>query len=207
MIAWRFIAFAFCWLQLTSVTASAAQLPVILVVGDSLSAEYGLRRDSGWVALLDQRLREKNKKYLLQNASVSGDTTSGGLSRLPAALAAQQPAIVIIELGSNDALRGLALSMTKNNLDAMIQLSQQAGAQVLLLGMQIPPNYGRRYTEQFRLSFHQLAADRQTKLVPFLLEGIAQDPSLFQADGIHPNETAQNTIANNVWAELQPMLD
>ncbi len=188
-------------------TAPATQLPVILVVGDSLSAEYGLRRDAGWVALVDRRLRETGQNYHIQNASISGDTTSGGLSRLPAALAQQQPAIVIIELGSNDALRGLALNMTQNNLEAMTKLSQQAGAKVLLLGMQIPPNYGPRYTEQFRLSFAHVAADRKANLVPFLLEGIAQDPSLFQADGIHPNEAAQAAIANNVWAELQPMLD
>lgn len=177
------------------------------MVGDSLSAEYGLRRNSGWVALLGQRLRDAGQKYQIHNASISGDTTSGGLSRLPAALAQQQPAIVIIELGSNDALRGLALTMTKNNLDTMTALSQQAGAQVLLLGMQIPPNYGPRYTEQFRLSFAQVATDRHAKLVPFLLEGVAQDPDLFQADGIHPNETAQAAIANNVWAELQTMLN
>lgn len=177
------------------------------MVGDSLSAEYGLRRDSGWVALLDQRLRETGKNYQIHNASISGDTTSGGLSRLPATLAQQHPAIVIIELGSNDALRGLALDMTKQNLDTMTKLSQEAGAQVLLLGMQIPPNYGPRYTEQFRQNFLRVATRRNAKLVPFLLEGIAQDPSLFQADAIHPNETAQAAIADNVWAVLQHMLN
>lgn len=178
----------------------------ILVVGDSLSAEYGLARGSGWVAVLETRMQADAPGYRFQNASISGDTTSGGLSRLPQALAQYKPRVVILELGANDALRGLSLQMTRDNLTRMIQLSQQAGAQVVLVGMQIPPNYGKRYTEEFRNLFHDLARDHKTALVPFLLEGMATDRSLFQADGIHPNEAAQPTLADNVEQVLRPLL-
>jgi len=178
----------------------------ILVVGDSLSAEYGLRRDSGWVALLARRLAEEKTGYQIHNASISGDTTSGGLSRLPDALAHYRPEIVIIELGSNDALRGLPLTMTEDNLSAMVAMAQKANASVLLLGMQIPPNYGRQYTERFHGLFASVASKHEVALVPFFLEGIATDKTMFQSDGIHPNENAQAILEKNVWAHLAPIL-
>lgn len=178
----------------------------ILVIGDSLSAEYGLRRNSGWVALIEKRLHEHKQPYQVQNSSISGDTTSGGLSRLPEALQDYQPDIVIIELGANDALRGLSLAMTEKNLSEMITLAQQADASVLLLGMQIPPNYGRAYTRKFQDLFPLLAERHNTQLTPFLLEGIAADRDRFQPDGIHPNEAAQEVLADNVWKQLEPML-
>lgn len=180
--------------------------PTILVIGDSLSAEYGLRRNSGWVSLIEQRLRNQELAHQIHNSSISGDTTSGGLSRLPAALEQYQPDIVIIELGANDALRGLSLSMTEKNLSEMIELAQQADARVLLLGMQIPPNYGRAYTQQFQGLYPLLAERHNTQLTPFLLDGIAADREQFQSDGIHPNEAAQEVLANNVWQQLEPML-
>lgn len=217
MIVWRFIALVLCSVQFATVAAqdstiapptplANANLPVILVVGDSLSAEYGLERDSGWVKLLQQQLDQEGYQYRVQNASISGDTSSGGLSRLPIALNQHQPALVIIELGGNDALRGLALSMTENNLDSMVQLSLDSKAQVLLLGMQIPPNYGPKYAEQFRQLFVNLAAKHSVGLVPFFLAEIATDRQWFQADGIHPNEAAQAALANTVWVELKPLL-
>ncbi|NYT57643.1 arylesterase [Alcaligenaceae bacterium] len=180
--------------------------PTILVIGDSLSAEYGLRRDSGWVSLIEKRLHDQKFSHHIQNSSISGDTTSGGLSRFPAALKEYQPDIVIIELGANDALRGLSLAMTEKNLSEMIALAQQADARVLLLGMQIPPNYGRAYTQQFQGLYPLLAERHNTQLTPFLLEGIAADRERFQPDGIHPNEAAQEVLADNVWQQLEPML-
>lgn len=187
-------------------TTAEPAAQTILVVGDSLSAEYGLRRGSGWVELLNQRLATQKTGYQMRNASISGDTTSGGLTRLPAALAAHRPAIVILELGANDALRGLSLDMTRSNLARMIELSQQAQARVLLVGMQIPPNYGPRYTEQFTALFQDLAREHEVGLVPFLLEGIALNRGQFQADGIHPHEDAQPQLADTVWSQLEPML-
>jgi len=178
----------------------------ILVIGDSLSAEYGIRRDSGWVRIIQQRLQQEAPGYTMRNASISGDTTSGGLSRMPAALERYNPAIVVIELGSNDALRGLPLDMTRGNLARMIALAKDAGARVVLAGMQIPPNYGRPYSEQFRTLFVDLAKEHETGFVPFLLEGVALDRTLFQDDGMHPNEAAQPLIADNVWAVLGPMV-
>lgn len=185
---------------------AAGQDPAILVIGDSLSAEYGLQRDTGWVALLSKRLAEEQTGYQIRNSSISGDTTSGGLSRLPAALETYRPDIVVIELGSNDALRGLSLDMTQDNLSKMAAMAQQSNARVLLLGMQIPPNYGRQYTERFQQIFASVAKKNGTSLVPFLLDGIATDRDMFQADGIHPNEQAQSVLAENVWEKLQPML-
>jgi len=189
-----------------AVTMAAGQDPAILVIGDSLSAEYGLQRDTGWVSLLSKRLAEEQTGYQVRNASISGDTTSGGLSRLPAALETYRPDIVVIELGSNDALRGLSLDMTQDNLSKMAAMAQQSSARVLLLGMQIPPNYGRQYTERFQQVFASVAKKNGTELVPFLLDGIATDRNMFQADGIHPNEQAQSVLAENVWKKLQPML-
>ncbi|ARP82122.1 arylesterase [Bordetella genomosp. 8] len=177
----------------------------ILVVGDSLSAEYGIARGTGWVPLLGRRLAQEYPGWSVANASISGDTTSGGLTRLPALLK-QRPAIVILELGSNDALRGLPLAMTEQNLTAMARQASQAGAKVLLVGMQIPPNYGRAYADQFRELFVKVAAAENAGLVPFLMDGIATDREMFQPDGIHPNEQGQPRLLENVWGGLEPML-
>lgn len=196
-----------CFISLIGTTHAESQKHNnILVVGDSLSAEYGIGRDTGWVQIINRRLQHENRHYEMRNASISGDTTSGGLSRLPAALRQHTPAIVIIELGSNDALRGLSLDMTHKNLNSMVELAQKAGAQVLLVGMHIPANYGRSYTERFHKLFKEVAHERNVALVPFLLEGIALDKTKFLDDGMHPNEAAQPTIADNVWTHLQPML-
>jgi acyl-CoA thioesterase-1 len=178
----------------------------ILVLGDSISAEYGLPRDSGWVALLRQRCQQNKIEVNIVNASVSGDTSSGGKSRLPAALQAHQPAIVIIELGGNDGLRGTKLQETEANFRAMIRAAMAAKAKVLLLGMRLPPNYGKRYTDQFFALYGQLAEQEKTALVPFLLQGMAEKPELFQADRIHPNLQAQSILLDNVWPVLAPML-
>jgi acyl-CoA thioesterase-1 len=183
--------------------------PVVLVVGDSLSAEYGLLRGSGWVALLEQRLAREKVYAAVVNASVSGDTTAGGRSRLPALLKQHAPAVVVIELGANDALRGLPLDMTERNLVAMGEAVRSAGAQVLLLGMRLPPNYGRAYGEDFAARYQRAAQQVGARLVPFFLKGVAdaEDPTaLFQADRIHPREAAQPMLLDNVWPVLRPML-
>ncbi len=185
---------------------AANQAPVVLVLGDSLSAEYGIKRGSGWVKLLSERLEQKKIHWQVVNASVSGETTSGGHSRLPALLQQYQPRIVIIELGANDGLRGLALNATRQNLVSMIQAAQQSKARVLLVGMQLPPNFGAQYTRDFSTLFGQLSRERKTALVPFLLEGIAADLSYFQDDRIHPNEKAQVRLLDNVWVGLLPLL-
>ncbi|MFT3717402.1 MAG: arylesterase [Pseudorhodoferax sp.] len=181
----------------------------ILVVGDSLSAEYGLRRGSGWVALLAQRLAAQKIPAEVRNASISGDTTSGGRARLAALLADFQPTLVVLELGGNDALRGLPLKNTADNLAAMTQAAQQAGARVLIVGMQMPPNYGAAYGRQFADLFAEVARTHKAGLVPFLLEGVADGPdaaALFQADRIHPREEAQAAMLDNVWPELRKLL-
>jgi acyl-CoA thioesterase-1 len=186
-----------------------ATKPVILVVGDSLSAEYGLERGKGWVALLDQRLVQDKLPATVVNASISGDTTSGGRSRVPALLKQHQPTIVIIELGGNDALRGLPLSSTRDNLLAMTRAAKAAGAKVLVVGMQVPPNYGRQYGDDFAALFASVAKAEDTALVPFLLKDVADAPnyeSLFQADRIHPKEQAHPTMLANVWVGLKPLL-
>jgi len=179
----------------------------MLVIGDSLAAEYGIERGSGWVEHLNRKLDEISAGYRVRNASISGDTTSGGLTRLPDALEKHQPSIVIIELGSNDALRGLSLDMTRENLTQMITLVKQANAQTLLIGMRIPPNYGPTYTKAFYNLFQELAEKHQTALVPFLLEDIATNRNYFQDDGIHPNESAQAILAEHVWTYLKPLLN
>lgn len=175
-----------------------------------MSAEYGLPRGSGWVTLLGQRLAQHSPPASLVNASVSGDTSSGGRSRLPALLKQHQPTHVILELGGNDALRGLPLEMTRSNLQAMTQAAKASGAKVLLVGMQVPPNYGRRYGEDFAGLFEKVASAEQIPVVPFLLKGIAETPQtateLFQADRIHPNEKAQPQMLANVWPVLKSML-
>ena len=187
--------------------AAPAEAPVILVFGDSISAGYGLARvEQGWVALLQTRLREQEYGYQVVNASVSGETTAGGLARLPRALMLHQPKIVILELGGNDGLRALPIAQMRANLVRMIDLSTAAGAQVLLLGMRIPPNYGPDYTEQFRLCYTEVARDKKLPLVPFLLNGIALTPNLMQADGIHPDELGQPLLMANIWPSLKPLL-
>jgi len=188
---------------------AAGDPAVVLVVGDSLSAEYGLPRGSGWVALLAQRLAGAGIAAQVVNASISGDTTAGGRARLAPLLARHKPSIVVIELGGNDALRGLPLKNTEDNLRAMTRAAKAAGAQVLLVGMQVPPNYGRRYGEDFAGLFARVAADEKTGLVPFLLAGVADGPDaarLFQADRIHPTAEAHPRMLDNVWRVLAPML-
>jgi acyl-CoA thioesterase-1 len=187
--------------------AAPAEAPVILVFGDSISAGYGLARvEQGWVALLQTRLREQEYGYQVVNASVSGETTAGGLARLPRALMLHQPKIVILELGGNDGLRALPIAQMRANLVRMVDLSTAAGAQVLLLGMRIPPNYGPDYTEQFRLCYTDVARDKKLPLLPFLLNGIALTPNLMQADGIHPDELGQPILLANIWPALKPLL-
>jgi len=189
--------------------AAAARAPVVLVVGDSMSAEYGLKRGAGWVALLEQRLGREKIPARVVNASISGDTSSGGRSRLPALLEQHQPSHVVIELGGNDALRGLPLAMTEDNLSHMTQAAQQAGARVLLVGMQVPPNYGPDYTQRFGGMFEKVAKRHKAALVPFLLKGVADGPDttkMFQADRIHPLAEAQPRMLENVWPQLKKLL-
>jgi len=182
---------------------------VVLVVGDSMSAEYGLARGTGWVALLEKQLGQEKIAASVVNASVSGDTTSGGRSRLPALLAQHRPTHVVIELGGNDALRGLPLNNTQDNLVQMTRAAQKAGAKVLLVGMQVPPNYGSDYAQRFANTFATVATSEKVALVPFLLKGVANgaDASkLFQSDRIHPKAEAQPTMLANVWPELRKLL-
>ena len=189
--------------------SQAASPAPILVLGDSISAEYGLARGTGWVALLERKLGAEKINRPVINASISGDTTSGGRSRLPALLAQHQPGVVIIELGGNDALRGLPLSMTTDNLGWMTQAAQKAGAKVLLLGMQVPPNYGTDYGRRFAGMFTSVAHAHQAAVVPFLLKGVADGADalkLFQPDRIHPVQAAHPTLLNNVWPELKKLL-
>ncbi len=182
---------------------------MILVVGDSLSAEYGLKRGTGWVPLLERRLASEKIAARVVNASISGDTTSGGRSRLPALLQQHKPTHVVLELGANDALRGLPLAMTDQNLSAMAELARKAGARVLVVGMQVPPNYGSDYAKRFSGLFEKVAKQHQAGLVPFLLAGIADAPDAlrwFQSDRIHPKEEAQPRMLDNVWPELKKLL-
>jgi acyl-CoA thioesterase I len=185
------------------------QPAVILVVGDSLSAEYGLARGTGWVALLEKKLATEKIQAKVVNASISGDTTSGGRSRLPALLAQHKPSHVIIEMGGNDALRGLPMAMTADNLSTMTDAAQKAGAKVLLIGMQLPPNFGADYSKQFADTFEKVATAKKAGLVPFFLKGIADVPDsikMFQADRIHPIAAAHPTMLANVWPELKKLL-
>jgi acyl-CoA thioesterase-1 len=178
----------------------------ILVLGDSLSAALGIRPEQGWVALLAQRLQAQGYGYQIVNASVSGETTSGGLERLPRALQLHQPGTVILELGANDGLRGLPVDETRENLAHMVRLSQTAGARVLLVGMRIPPNYGPRYTEAFARMFPELANQYHLPLVPFLLEKVALDPTRMQQDGMHPNARGEPPVLDTLWPYLKPLL-
>ena len=187
-------------------TTERAPKPSILVFGDSLSAAYGIAQARGWVALLGERLNRERADYSVVNASISGETTAGGRARLESALARHRPALVVLELGANDGLRGLPIEAMKANLSAMIRASQAAGARVLLVGMKLPPNYGPDYTAEFESAFAELANRHKTALVPFLLEGFAEKPGLFQADRIHPTEAAQPLMLDRVWKALRPLL-
>ena len=187
-------------------SALAAQDRTILVFGDSLSAAYGLRPEQGWVALLEKRLQAQAYGYQVVNASISGETTSGGLARLPRALSTHRPAIVILELGANDGLRGLPISVTRDNLTKLVQLATVSGARVLLLGIRLPPNYGPRYGSEFAGMYGQVAEQQHLPLVPFLLEKVALSPELMQADGLHPSAPGEPPVLETVWPFLEPML-
>jgi len=210
----RRVALAHCSLLALGLLAggplgAAAAARKILVLGDSLSAEYGLPRGTGWVALLEQRLAKEKIAASVVNASISGDTTSGGRSRLPALLKSHQPSHVVIELGGNDALRGLPLTMTRDNLQAMARDARAAGAKVMLVGMQVPPNYGTRYAQDFIALFPGVAKEQGAALVPFLLAGIADSPQadkLFQPDRIHPSAEAHPKMLDNVWVVMKGWL-
>ncbi len=185
-----------------SPSAGSSPQPKILIFGDSLSAAYGIGEDEGWVTLLAERLAQEDSELEVVNGSVSGETTTGGRARLPSLLERYNPAFVLIELGGNDGLRGLPLSLMRENLTDMIQLSQTSGATVLIAGMQIPPNYGPRYTEPFFAQYAELAEEFDLYLIPFLIDGIPQQPELMQADGIHPKAEAQSMILDNFWPVL-----
>lgn len=202
LIANKFITGLFCLLM--SICSWAQVKPVILVLGDSLSAEYGLPRGTGWVTLLEGELAKEKSPWSVFNASISGETSSGGLTRLPALLSQKNPGIVVVELGANDALRGLPVNQTEANLRQMIQMSKKSGAKVLLCGIQIPTNYGQTYTKQFKQLYPQIANQERVELLPFFLEGVATKPELFQADRLHPNVDAQSIIFKNVWGSMAP---
>ena len=194
--------------QATTVPPAGAGA-AILVVGDSLSAEYGISRGSGWVALLEQRLAQEGRRERVINASISGDTTAGGRSRLPALLRQHQPRWVVIELGGNDALRGLPIATTRDNLKAMVQAAQATSAQVMLVGMQVPPNYGKAYADAFSGVFQEVGRATGAAVVPFLLKGVADGPKaeeMFQPDRIHPKEAAHPIMLDNVWPTLKGLL-
>lgn len=195
-------------LVITPVSAFAAQANAfrLMVLGDSLSASYGIAQQSGWVSLLADRLDQQGFPVEVINAAISGDTTAGGRSRLGAALERHQPDLVLLELGGNDGLQGLPVKAMRANLDAMIEQAHASGAKVLLLGIKIPPNYGKRYTEAFERAFVEVAKDNDVPLVPFILDQVATDPRLMQDDGIHPTAAAQKQILDNVWPSLKPLL-
>lgn len=193
-------------LLLGQIAGQMAQAGTVLVVGDSISAAFGMDTRQGWVHLLDERLQSEGLEHRLVNASISGDTSAGGAARLPALLAEHQPELVIVELGGNDGLRGLPPSQLQQNLASMIDASREAGAKVLLLGMRIPPNYGERYTTAFAKVYDDLATDKNVPLVPFLLEGVGGVATLMQDDGVHPAVEAQPLLLENVWPTLKPLL-
>jgi len=188
-------------------SGSAYSAPkTILVLGDSLSAEYGIARGAGWVALLEQKLKAENIPARVVNASISGETTIGGRTRLPALLDQHKPNIVVIELGANDGLRGLPVASAEGNLRAMVDMAQKKNAKVMLVGMRMPPNYGRAYTESFFNMFKKISSDTKSPLVPFMLEGVADKPSLFQQDRLHPLAAAHPIILNNIWPQFAPLV-
>lgn len=190
-------------ISLMSMTATAKS---IVVLGDSISAGYGIEVSQGWVTLLQQKLNAQGTDYAVHNESITGDTTAGGLARIGPALSKHKPDIVIIELGANDGLRGLPPSLTHDNLAEIAHRARQAGAKVLLLGMKIPPNYGKRYTELFYNIYAQLAAELHIPYVPFVMEDVALNKDMMQPDGMHPNAKGQPVIADRVWPQLQPLL-
>jgi len=196
--------FLLCALLLASPVEAAP--PVILVLGDSLSAGYGIDPRDGWVSLLERRLRQQGYPHAVVNASISGETTAGGRSRLPRALTRHRPAIVILELGANDGLRGLSLTDTRGNLAAMIESSSRNGARVMLVGIHLPPNYGQEFTSKFRALYDALVRQYRIPYAPFLLEGVALNPALMQPDGLHPRAAAQPRMLDNVWPYLEPLL-
>ncbi len=202
----RWLPILILWLATLPGLAAGAATPTILVLGDSLSAAYGIPAEQGWVNLLQRRLAENGFPHRVVNASISGDTTSGGLSRLPAALERERPALVVLELGANDGLRGQSLVAMTDNLARMIDLSRRAGARVALAEMRIPPNYGPAYTQKFQSAFGELAVRYEIVLIPFLLDGVAGDRALVQDDGLHPSAEAQPQILDNVWPVLEPLL-
>ena len=203
------LAAGIAWVAMPSRAAVATKAQTILVVGDSLSAEYGLQRGSGWVALMSERLAKEHPGANVINASISGDTTAGGLARLPTVLRQHRPALVILELGANDALRGLPIDTTRSNLIEMAKLIKASGAKLVIVGMQLPPNYGRSYGERFAALFAEVAHSQGAALVPFMLKGVADIPqadAMFQADRIHPLASAHPIILGNVWPVLEPLL-
>ena len=186
--------------------STLTQAKSIVVLGDSISASFGFEVQHGWVALLEQKLKSSHPDYTMINASISGDTTAGGLARLPLLLKQYQPEIILLELGANDGLRGMSLKAMQKNLSAIIKQSQKSGARVLLLSMRIPSNYGKRYTDMFYNSYQKIAKKQNIPVVPFILEGVALDKSQMQQDGLHPNEKAQPIIANHIAPYLLPLL-
>jgi acyl-CoA thioesterase-1 len=184
----------------------AAAAPTILVYGDSLSAAYGIPQSASWVALLGERLKQRKSNYTVVNESISGETTAGGAARIGAALARTKPAIVIVELGGNDGLRGLPVAQIKANLTAIVQASKRQGARVLLIGMQMPPNYGEKYTSEFRSAFGEVARAERITLVPFIFEGVSDTREMVQPDNIHPTAAAQPIMMENVWRGLASMV-
>ncbi len=193
-------------LLLVTMPAAAAQQKVLLVMGDSLSAAYNLPTQEGWVALTAERMKKSHPQWKVVNASISGETSTGGISRLPAALKLHKPNLVIIELGANDALQGLPLAQTRKNLLQMIRLSKAGKAKVLLIGNQIPPNYGKAYTQQFAANYTDLAKQEKTGLLPFMLEPISTDRKYFQRDQIHPTKEGQIKLRDHIWPALKPLL-
>jgi acyl-CoA thioesterase-1 len=195
--------YALAGLLLASASAFAG---TVLVWGDSLSAGYGLRPQQAWPSLLEKKIADARLPHTVINASISGETTAGGRSRLPVALQTHRPSLVVIELGANDGLRGLPVAAMSTNLQAMIDASRQAGAKVLLIGMRMPPNYGPDYTTRFEKAFQDLARANKLRLVPFMMEGFADQRAYFQQDGIHPVADAQPLILDTIWRELKPLL-
>lgn len=194
-------------LMLLAASASAYSAPkTVLVLGDSLSAEYGLNRGSGWVALLEKKLKDERISAKIVNASISGETTSGGRARLPALIKQHKPSVVVIELGANDGLRGLPVASAEDNLRSMVDLARKNDAKVLLVGMRMPPNYGRAYTENFFNMYTKLSTHYKAPLVPFMLEGVADQPKMFQADRLHPNADAHPIILANIWPKFKPLV-
>jgi acyl-CoA thioesterase-1 len=202
----RLACLVLCLWSVLFAPAARAESPTILVLGDSLSAAYGIRLEQGWVALLQGRLKAQGYGHKVVNASASGETTGGALARLPRALALHRPAIVILELGGNDGLRGLPIAGVRGNFESLIRLSREAGAKVLLVGMRIPPNYGPAYTRTFHQLYDDLAREYRLPLVPFFLDGIALDDSMMLEDGLHPNAAAQPKLLDQVWPQLKPLL-